>query len=152
MKKLGMLSAALFLVMAVPALSAEPREEVDKVTAQYSQFFNKRDAAGITSLYTKKYLRVNQNGVVADNTKIYEGAFKAGFNHHENKTIDVQAVSENVIISTGEAHLTGKNDKGEPLDLTAVWSALMVPENGEWKIRELTSFPKPPAPPQQASK
>ena len=46
----------------------------------------------------------------------------------------------------------GKNDKGEPLDLTAVWTALMVPENGQWKIRELTSFPKPPAPPQQASK
>jgi len=152
MRKLGILSASLFLALAVPALAQDLRDEVGKVATAYEQHFNKKDAAGITSLYTKNYLRVNQGGVVADNTKLYEGTFKAGFDRLETKAIDVQSVSENVATATGEAHLTGKNEKGEPLDLTAIWSDVLVREDGKWKIKMLTSFPKPPAPPQQASK
>jgi ketosteroid isomerase-like protein len=153
MRKLGMLGASVLLMMVAPAIAAENlKDEVDKIGSQYMQFFNKKDAAGITSLYTKNYLRVNQGGVVADNTKLYEGTFKAGFDRLETKAIDVQSVSENVATATGEAHLTGKNEKGEPLDLTAIWSDVLVREDGKWKIKMLTSFPKPPAPPQQASK
>jgi uncharacterized protein (TIGR02246 family) len=144
MRKFGLLGTAILLVMTSPAFAADPKSEVDKVAAAYMEAFNKKDAAGITSLYTKNYLRVNPGGVVADNTKLYEGTFKAGFDRLESKAIDVQSVSEDVITATGEAHLTGKNEKGEPLDLTAIWSDVLVREDGKWKIKMLTSFPKPP--------
>lgn len=141
------------LVSAVPATAADQnlKEEIGKIASAYEQYFNKQDAPGITSLYTKNYLRVTQNGVEPDNTKFYEDTFKAGLNSLEIKTTEVQPLSENMALSTGEAHLTGKSEKGDPLELTAIWTALDVRENGQWKIRMLTSAPKP-SPPEQAAK
>jgi ketosteroid isomerase-like protein len=143
------------LLSAVPATASDQnlKEEIGKIGSAYEQHFNKKDAAGITSLFTKNYLRVTGAGVVADNTKYYEDAFKAGLNHLEVKTTEVQSLSENMALATGESHVTGKSEKDDPLDLTVIWTALDVRENGQWKIRMLTSIPKPPPPqPQQAAK
>jgi len=143
------------LLSAVPATASDQnlKEEVGKIASAYEQHFNKKDAAGITSLFTKNYLRVTADGVVADNTKLYEDTFKAGFNHLKVKTTEAQSLSENMAIVTGEAQLTGKSEKGDPLDLAVIWTALDVRENGQWKIRMLTSLPKPPPQqPQQAAK
>ena len=144
------------LVSAVPATASDQnlKEELGKVASAYEQHFNKQDAAGITSLFTKNYLRVTQNGIEPDNTKYYEGAFKNGMNHLEIKTSDVQQLSDNMVMQTGEARVTGKSEKGDPLEANVIWSSVNVRENGQWKIRMLTSVPKPPPPPQaqQAAK
>jgi ketosteroid isomerase-like protein len=95
-------------------------------------------------------LRVTPDGIV-DNTKFYEGSFKAGFNRLQATITDAQQISDDVITATGEAHLTGKNDKGDPLDVTAIWSDVLVKENGQWKIRQLTSMPKAPPAQQTAT-
>jgi ketosteroid isomerase-like protein len=136
------------LLSAVPATAADQnlKEELGKVTSAYEQHFNKQDAAGITSLFTKNYLRVTQNGIEPDNTKYYEGAFKNGMNHLKITTSDVQPLSENMALRTGEAQVTGKSEKGDPLELNVVWTSVDVRENGQWKIRMLTSVPKPPPP------
>jgi ketosteroid isomerase-like protein len=142
------------LLSAVPATASDLKEEIGKVGSAYEQYFNKKDAAGITSLYTKKYLRVNAGGVVADNTKLYEGVFKTGFDHLDVKMTEVQPLSDDMAMATGESRITGKNEKGDPLDVTVIWTDVLVRENGQWKIRMLTSLPKPPPPPQpqQAAK
>jgi ketosteroid isomerase-like protein len=141
------------LLSAVPATASDQnlKEEIGKIGSAYEQHFNKKDAAGITSLFAKNYLRVTQDGVVADNTKYYEDAFKAGLNHLEVKMTEVQSLSENMALATGESQVTGKSEKGDPIDLTVIWTALDVRENGQWKIRMLTSVPKPPPPPQTAA-
>lgn len=142
------------LLSAVSATASDQnlKEEIGKIGSAYEQHFNKKDAAGITSLFTKNYLQVNQTGVVADNTKNYENAFKAGLDHLEVKVTEVQSLSENMALATGESRITGKSEKGDPIDFTVIWTALDVRENGQWKIRMLTSVPKPPPPPQQAAK
>ena len=143
------------LLSAVPATASDQnlKEEIGKIGSAYEQLFNKKDAAGITSLFTKNYLRVTQNGIEPDNTKYYEDAFKAGLNRLEVKTTEVQSLSENMALVTGEAHVTGKSEKGDPLELNIIWTALDVRESGQWKIRMLTSVPRPPPPqPQQAAK
>jgi ketosteroid isomerase-like protein len=142
------------LLSAVPATASDQnlKDEFGKLTTAYEQHFNKKDAAGITSLFTKNYLRVTQNGIEPDNTKYYEGAFKRGADHLAITTNAIQPLSENMVIRTGEAHVTGKTEKGDPINLNIVWTSLDVRENGHWKIRMLTSVPKPPPPPQQAAK
>jgi ketosteroid isomerase-like protein len=141
------------LLSAVPATAADQnlKEEIGKIALAYEQHFDKQDAAGITSLYTKNYLRVTQNGIEPNNTKFYEDGFKAGLNRLEVKVTEVQPLSENMALSTGEAHITGKSEKGDPFEINAIWTALDVRENGQWKIRMLTSAPKAAPPqPQQA--
>jgi uncharacterized protein (TIGR02246 family) len=140
------------LLSAIPATASDQtlKAEIGKVTSAYEQLFSKKDAAGITSLFTKDYLRVAATGVVTDNTKYYENAFAMGLNRLEVTIVDVQAVSDNAALATGESHVTGKSDKGETLDLTVVWTSLNVRDNGQWKIRMLSSAPKAPPPPQQA--
>jgi ketosteroid isomerase-like protein len=142
------------LLSAVPATASDQnlKEELEKIGSAYEQHFNKKDAAGITSLFTKNYLRVAGAGVVADNTKYYEDAFKAGLNRLEVKTTEVQSLSENMALVTGESRVTGKSEKGDPIDFNVIWTALDVREQGQWKIRMLTSVPKPPPQPQQAAK
>jgi uncharacterized protein (TIGR02246 family) len=140
------------LLSAIPATASDLKEEIGKIGSAYEQHFNKKDAAGITSLFTKNYLRVTQNGIEPDNTKYYEDAFKAGLNRLEVKTTEVQSLSENTALVTGEARVTGKSEKGDPLELNVIWTAFDVRENGQWKIRMLTSLPKPPPQPQQAAK
>ena len=142
------------LVSLVPATASDQnlKDELGKVASAYEQHFNKQDAAGITSLFTKNYLRVTQNGIEPDNTKYYEGAFKNGMNHLEIKTNDTQQLSENMAMQTGEARVTGKSEKGDPLEVNVIWSSVNVREDGQWKIRMLTSVPKPPPQAQQAAK
>jgi len=154
MRTIGVVCFPLLLSIT-PAIASDQnlKEELGKVASAYEQHFNKQDAAGITSLFTKNYLRVTQNGIESDNTKYYEGAFKAGMNHLEIKTTDVQPLSENMAVLTGEARVTGKSEKGDPLELNVIWTSVDVRENGQWKIRMLTSVPKPPPPQsQQAAK
>ena len=142
------------LLSAIPATASDQnlKEEIGKIGSAYEQHFNNKDAAGITSLFTKNYLRVTEDGVVTDNTKYYENAFKAGLNRLEAKLTEVQSLSENMALATGESRVTGKSEKGDPIDVTVVWTALDVRENGQWKICMLTSVPKPPPEPQQAAK
>jgi ketosteroid isomerase-like protein len=104
------------LLSAVPATASDQnlKEEIGKIGSAYEQLFNKKDAAGITSLFTKNYLRVTQNGIEPDNTKYYEDAFKAGLNRLEVKTTEVQSLSEDMALVTGEAQVTGKSEKGDP--------------------------------------
>lgn len=143
------------LLSAVPATASDQNleDEIGKIASAYEQHFSKKDAAGITSLYTKNYLRVTQNGIEPDNTKFYQDGFKAGLDRLEVKTIEIQPLSEDMALATGEARITGKSEKGDPLELNAIWTALDVRENGQWKIRMLTSAPKAPPPrPEQAAK
>ena len=134
---------AFSALMIIPAF-ADPKSDAEKGVASYIEAFNKKDAPGITALFTKNYIRVTPGGIV-DNTKYYEDTFKAGMDKLESKVIEAAAVTENVITAAGEARVTGKNDKGEPLEVNAIWTSVMVREGNEWKIKQLTSFPKPPA-------
>ena len=76
---------------------------------------------------------------------------KPGLITSKLKMTEVQSLSENMALATGESQVTGKSEKGDPIDLTVIWTALDVRENGQWKIRMLTSVPKPPPPPQTAA-
>ena len=45
---------------------------------------------------------------------------------------------------SGKFRVTGKNDKGEPMDSAGVWTAAYVKQDGKWKARLLTAAPIPP--------
>src|SRR5260370_26572258 len=137
----------LLTAFSMPAPAADLKHEVEKLGSAYAESFNKQDAAGIAALYATGGIEVNSRGPHGDIAQVYEAAFKAGFNHNDNKTDQVWPLGTDTAIGLGEFHLTGKNPSGAPLEVSGRWTAAYVLEGGKWKIRMLSAFPKaqPPA-------
>ena len=138
----------LLTVLATPVAAAEAdlKQEVQKLAATYSENFDKQNAAGIAALYASGGQQVNPAGPTTEVTKRYEGVFKAGFNHLEIVVNEVSPLGADMALGLGEYHLTGKDQSGQPLDATGLWTAVYVVEGGTRKIRLLTALPKAPPP------
>jgi uncharacterized protein (TIGR02246 family) len=139
-----------FLTLSAPAAAAEPdqnlRQEIEKGLAAYPEAFSKRDPAAMAALYAKDGVIVNPGGVQTDLVKWYEGVFKAGFDHVDNTVDQFWLLGPDTVISIGEYRGTGKNQGGAPIEFSGRWTAVNVREDGVWKIRMLTAFPKSPPP------
>ncbi len=81
----------LLVAFSVPAAAADAdqnlKQEIEKFSSAYHERYNKQDAAGIAALYTSGAVFVNRAGPHTDIAELYNGAFKAGFNHEEG-TVD----------------------------------------------------------------
>jgi ketosteroid isomerase-like protein len=135
-----------FLVAAfsVPAIAADAdlMQQVEKIGATYVENFDKQNAAGIAALFATGGVHVDPTGPTTDIAKRDEGAFKAGFNHLEITLDQVSPLGADMALGLGEYRITGKNQSGEPLDVTGRWTAVYVLEGGTRKIRMLTTLPK----------
>ncbi|WP_461317188.1 YybH family protein [Bradyrhizobium embrapense] len=147
------MSSALYLFIALLAMPAAApagdenlKQQVEKIAAAYADSFNKQDGAGIAALYAPGGVIVNPTGPHSDIAQVYEGIFKTGFNHNEIAVDEATPLGTDTALATGEYHITGKKQSGEPLDVTGRWTAAYVGQGGSWKIRMLSAFPKAPPP------
>lgn len=140
---------SLLLALCIPAIFTAParaddmKQEITKIASAYMDCFSKQDAACIAALYTKDGFIVNPAGKHAV-TEYYAGAFKAGLTKLEATVEDVWQIDNDTPGAMGKFHVTGKSEKGEPMDMAGVWTAAYVKEDGKWKARMLTAAPKPP--------
>jgi ketosteroid isomerase-like protein len=74
----------------------------------------------------------------------------AGFDHNEITVDQAWPLGADTALAMGEYTISGKNQSGTSMESSGRWTAVYVPVGGQWKIRMLTAFPKPP--PQQAAK
>jgi uncharacterized protein (TIGR02246 family) len=140
---LGFLLAAF----SISASAADLKQEADQLTAAYVDAVSKQDGAAIARLFAKDGILVNSTGPHADIAQTEDRAFKNGVNHLESKTDQVWALGTDSGIGVGDFRLTGKSPSGAPLEFVGRWTAAYVLEEGKWKIRMLSAFPKaqPPA-------
>ena len=147
---------SFFLALSLPAVAAETdqnlKQDLTKLASAYAECFNKKDPACIAALYASGGVLVNAAGLQADITKVYEGTFKAGFDRNDATVDQVWPLGPDMALCMGEYTLSGRNPSGAAMETSGRWTAVDVREGGQWKIRMLTAFPKPPPPPQQAAK
>jgi ketosteroid isomerase-like protein len=140
----------LLATISAPAVAADAdqslKQDVENIGAAYAENFNKQNAAGIAALYATGGMMVNAAGPHTNIAQTYEGVFKAGFNHNDITVDQVSPLGPDILIATGQFHLTGKNGSGEPMDFKGLWTATDVREGGNLKIRMLAAFPKAPPP------
>lgn len=145
MKAYAVLCSVL-LVAATPVSASESeteiRQAITQIAASFAEHYAKQDAAGIASHFARGGIFVNAAGQ-HDVTKFYDQSFKAGFDRNDITVDNVWPLSADTAISMGRFRLTGKNQSGNALDVSGIWTAVDVRENGQWKIRMLTSAPKP---------
>jgi len=140
----------LMILFSAPAAAADAdqnlKQEVEKIYAAYADNFNQQNSAGIAALYATAGMAVNATGLHTDIAQIYDGVFKAGFNHNEITVQQIWPLGTDVLLAMGEYHITGKNPSGAPLDVKGIWTSTDVREGGSWKIKMLSAFPKAPPP------
>jgi len=98
-----------------------------------------------------RYTEVQAREAVAA-SKSYSEALRrvglrpAGGNHNvfRHWVDEVWEIDNDTPGAMGKFRVTGKNDKGEPMDSAGVWTAAYVKQDGKWKARMLTAAPKPP--------
>jgi ketosteroid isomerase-like protein len=94
--------------------------------------------------YTKNAVAVAPWGLQTDVRKLFEAVLKAGFDRAELQTDGIWSLGPDTAIAIGQSHYTGKNQSGAPIESSNFWTATYVKEDGKWKIRLLTRFPKAP--------
>ncbi len=139
----------LMIALSVPAIAADAdlKQEIEKIGSTYAASFNKQDAAGIAALFAPGGVHVNPAGARSDIAQLYEGTFKAGFNHEEITVDQVWPLGPDTALAMGQYKITGKNQSGAPIEIGGLWTATDVRDGGTWKIRMLSAIPKPPQPP-----
>ena len=143
MKRSVLLALSIPFAFSAPASADDMKQEVSKMASVYMDCFSKQDPACIAALYTKDGFIVNPAG--KHEIPVYYGnAFKAGLNKLEATVDDVWQIDDDTPGAMGKFRVTGKNDKGEPMDTAGVWTAAYVKQYGKWKARMLTAAPKPP--------
>jgi ketosteroid isomerase-like protein len=109
--------------------------------------YNKQDAAGLAALYAPDAVAVNPAGVNQVNVKFFEGFFADGPRRLETVFDQAWPLTADTALGAGIFRVTGTSLKGEPVDLKGRWASTYVRQDGEWKIRMLTTMPLPPPPP-----
>jgi ketosteroid isomerase-like protein len=119
----------------MPAIAADANleQDVKKVGSAYIDAFNKQDAAGVAAFFASGGMLVTRGGQRTD----IEQAI----------TVDqVWRLGTDAALAANTYHLTGKNQSGAPMVNAGLWTAVDVRESGNWRIRMLTAFPRPPPP------
>lgn len=139
----------LIIAMSAPAIAADVdlKPAIQKIASAYAASFNKQDAAGIAAMFAPGGIHVNPAGARTDVAQLYEGTFKAGFNHEEITVDQVWPLGTDIALAMGQYKITGKNQSGAPMEIGGIWTATDVRDGGTWKIRMLSALPKPPQPP-----
>lgn len=143
MKRSVLLASCIPFIFSAPASADDMKQEVGRLASAYMDCFNKQDAACIAALYTKDGFLVNPAGKHA--IPVYYGnAFKAGMNKLEVTVDEAWQLDNDTPGAMGKFRVTGKNDKGEPMESAGIWTGVYVKEDGKWKARMLTAAPLPP--------
>src|SRR5690242_9967523 len=104
------------LVMLSSAASAvaqqsedHTRQQIEQMVATFTEHYNKKDAAGIATMFTKDAVRVSSaTPAVGPQAieEIFRSQFKAGYNHIDLTVDQVSPLGDDAAITVGEYHAT----------------------------------------------
>ncbi|WP_439370891.1 YybH family protein [Bradyrhizobium sp. DASA03120] len=143
MKRRVLLTLCTPFMFTASAFADDFKQEASKIAQTYEGCYTKQDAACVAALYTKDGVFINPMGK-HDVATAYAGAFKAGFNKLEATVDEVWQVDNDTPAAMGKFHISGKNDKGDALDASGIWTGVYVKVDDKWKLRMLAASPAPP--------
>jgi uncharacterized protein (TIGR02246 family) len=149
MRALFVVLAAVILGFAAPASAqqSDVKKEIEQIASKYVENFNKQDAGGIASLYTKDGSLVSPSTTIVKTgpqaiEQYYQAGFKSGLNHQVAVVDQVTPLGNDTAISMGTYEIAGQGQSG-PMKAEGHWTAVDVRAGGAWKITLLTAFPNP---------
>ena len=137
----------VIVALSVPAFAndADLKKQLEQMGNTFLERFDKQDASGVAAMYAPGAIIVHPTGRRTDILKVYERAFKSGFDHMEtNANLIWSLGSSDTAFGTGKYRVTGNNPSGTPIAEEGLWTATFVREGGQWKIGMLTTIPEPP--------
>ena len=139
---------ALVFLAVVPAMADEAafKQYLEQSRAKYIESFNKKDSAGLVSLYTADALQVNATGAHKVTTAFFDEFWKIGDIKHHATFEQVAVLNPTTATATGTWQWTGKAANGSPIDTGGYWTGVYVKDGDSWKIKMITAGVKAPPP------
>src|SRR3954451_12181230 len=144
---LAVVTAACVLPASAQQADQNLRQHVERLSTAYVEFYNNRDAAGLTALFTKDGVFVSPANPRAPAVKpaqvleqYYQAALKLGLHHDGNSVDSVSPLGSDAAIVTGEYHYSTQGPNG-PIKLDGTYTAVSMRDGTTWKFRLLTAFP-----------
>lgn len=119
-------------------------KEINKIKAEVKQaaidHLNAKNAKQALSHYTKNVIAVSNEMLfpsfnkLANDIKEYYKILKE-VNHASWDEIHIHVISKNSATFTAKFRYSYTNIENEKIDLKGIWSALLIRDKGEWKIR-----------------
>jgi ketosteroid isomerase-like protein len=136
--------SSLLLAASTFGAVADPKQDAQKLIDGYTVAIAQKSAVEIAALYTKDGVLVNSAGVHTDIAKFYEGPFKNGLEKQEAKLGNVWPLNDGTVLTEGETtFFFGKTDTSEPRMVPSRWTAVLIKEGDQMKIKLLTGIPMP---------
>ncbi len=149
----------LVLTLALPFLvscervakdsSAEDIQAIKAVRKQFTDAFNRGDAAAVAALFTEEAKRLPQNRPMIVGREGIQASFQAG---HDAGVGDLQATVIELSVSGDMAYVVGKYtltiqpEEGEAISVSGKYVWIFKRENGSWKINVGIFNNSPPLP------
>ena len=145
------------IALAAPAsaqkIHEDLRQQLEGVTAAYTDADNKLDGAAVAALYTNDGEVVSPFGnvIIKRGKKEIEQYYQAAMRLLKDRRVEIKLdeasqIGTDAAIGAGHFVVTGKAENGDAVKREGHWTAVYVVEEGAWKIRMLTAFQNP-APP-----
>lgn len=142
----------LLALSASPAMAQTPAEEspleaaVLALVRSYEEAFAKGDPAALAAFFTEDAEHITEDGLVLRGRGEIEKAIRAGLetNKGAQLTINLDSVrllSPEVAVETGTSTVTTNSGDSN----SALYTAIYVKKDGDWKISHLTETTSPPA-------
>ena len=146
----GLASAALFLLVVGPARA----EAIDPASSpfaavgkQYTEAYNRKDAAGVAALFADDAVRVTDRGIIQGREAIQkstEAGLEAG-GHDLRLRYHHAHMDGNTGWSVAEVDYSVRGKDGSVSPMHAFSTSVWVRDGGAWKIRaqQITNAPPP---------
>ena len=133
----ALLGFVLSMPLSAPTFAddADIKKAAPQMASAYMDVYNKRDVAGLASLYAPDAVAVNPTGVHQVNAKFFDGFFADGPRRLETVFDQAWPLTADTALGAGTFQVTGTTLKGEAVDIKGRWTSTYIRQDGKWKIR-----------------
>jgi uncharacterized protein (TIGR02246 family) len=135
------------LVLAPLSVHAGPKEEAHAVVEQWAAVFNAGDVDKFTALYARD---ATVHGTVSANLasdaealRAYFSASAAGKTQVKMGEWSAAELSPEAVVVAGFYEFSGKRRDGQPFELPARYTFVLVKRGGDWRIAHQHSSSRP---------
>jgi len=147
---LALLTLSISVLGQAPVNEAAERAAIQAVLDTHGAAWTKGDAKAAAAVMTEDADWVSGDGTITKGRPAIEeghrealATFAKGSRHSHPGTPNIRFIRPDVVIVDGDSYMAGLHDEGKEVPASVSrYTAVMVKENGSWKVTAFRSLPQ----------